>query len=119
MKQEDCTGCGTCVEECPVDAIYLEHGKARINMDNYIRCGKCHDVCPENAVRHDSELIPIEIEANIKKTKQLMRHFGSKKEKIDFLDRMIKHFNKEKRVAEESLEKTKMLREQLVLRNKM
>jgi len=24
IKQEDCVGCETCIEECPVDAIYLE-----------------------------------------------------------------------------------------------
>lgn len=111
VKQEDCTGCGICVEQCPVNAIDLEHDKARINMDDCIRCGKCHDVCPQDAVRHDSELIPIEIEANIQKTKQLMNHFGSTQEKIDFLERMIKHFNKEKKVAEKSLEQTKILRD--------
>ena len=38
-----------------------------------------------------------------------MQHFESKEEKQEFLGRMIKHFNKERVVAEKTLEKVKML----------
>ena len=113
VKKEDCVGCGICVEECPVDAISMENEKAQIDMALCIRCGTCHDVCPEEAVRHDSERIPIEIEANIEYTNRLMQHFGTKEEKREFLGRMIKHFNKEKLVAEKTLERVKMLMEQI------
>jgi ferredoxin len=113
VKEEDCIGCGTCVEECPVDAISMENEKAHIDMALCIRCGTCHDVCPEEAVRHDSERIPIEIEANMEYTNRLMQHFESEEEKREFLGRMIKHFNKEKVVAEKTIGRVKMLREQI------
>ena len=102
-----CTGCGICVEKCPVDTITMEEEKAKINMDECIRCGICHDVCPEQAVRHDSERVPEEIKANIEMTKRFMeaceKYLGSAKEKWKCLERMKKHFNKEKIVAERTI----------------
>jgi formate hydrogenlyase subunit 6/NADH:ubiquinone oxidoreductase subunit I len=92
----------------------MDNEHAEINMDNCIHCGICHDVCPENAVKHDSEKIPDEVEANIAKTKEFMnacvKYLGDDKEKQKCLNRMIKHFNKEKIVAEKTLEKLQMLK---------
>ena len=114
VDNNECTGCGICVEECPVDTIYMQNEKAEINMDNCIRCGRCHEVCPEEAVRHDSEKISDEVEANIARTKDFMnacaKYFGDDKEKQKCLKRMIKHFNKEKIVAEKTLERLQMLK---------
>ena len=105
VKQEDCTGCGICIDECRVNAISMENDTANIHMDACIRCGTCHDVCPQNAVRHDSELIPLDVESNIEHTRKLLQYFEGEEEKRQFLGRMIKHFNKEKIVAEKSIEK--------------
>ncbi|MEA1964629.1 MAG: 4Fe-4S binding protein [Candidatus Aerophobetes bacterium] len=113
IKQEDCNGCGICVEVCPVNVVFMDNEKADIDMDNCIRCGKCHGICPQEAVRHDSERIPVEVEANMEETGKLMQHFRNKKEKREFLERMIKHFNKEKIVAERTLEKIKILKEKI------
>jgi len=88
---------------------FLWKTKKHIDMAFCIRCGTCHDVCPEEAVRHDSEKIPIEIEANMEYTNRLMQNFETKVEKREFLGRMIKHFNKEKVVAEKTIERVKML----------
>ena len=66
-----CTGCGICVEICPVDAISMKEEKAKIDMEICIRCGKCHDVCPQEAVRYDSEKIPLEVKENLEKAKEL------------------------------------------------
>jgi len=114
VDKNECVGCSICVEECPVDTIYMDNEHAEINMDNCIHCGICHDVCPENAVKHDSEKIPVEVEANIDKTKGFMNacaeYLGDAKEKQKCLNRMIKHFNKEKIVAEKTLEKLQMLK---------
>jgi ferredoxin len=92
----------------------LENDKAEINIDNCIRCGICHTVCPENVVKHDSEKILDEVEANIAKTKEFMsacaKYLGDAKEEQKCLERMIRHFNKEKIVAEKTLEKLKMLK---------
>lgn len=107
IDKNKCSGCGICVRECPVSAISMKEGKAKIDMDKCIRCGKCHEVCPKEAVRHDSEKIPQEVEENLEKTKKLMENFETEEEKKAFLGRMIKHFNKEKIVAEKTLEKIK------------
>ena len=107
VDKEKCIGCQACVQVCPVGAIQMKDGKAEIDMDKCIRCGKCHDICPQNAVRHDSEKIPMEVKQNLDNTKQLMKNFKTEEEKKAFLGRMIKHFNKEKTVAEKTIEKIK------------
>ena len=105
VDKNKCNGCGICVSQCPVNVIHMEEGKADIDMNNCIRCGKCHDVCPQEAIRHDSEKIPEEVEENLKKTRELMENFETSEEKKAFLDRMKRHFVKEKRVAEKTIEK--------------
>ena len=107
IDKDKCIGCGICVKQCSVNAISMKEGKAEIDMEKCIRCGKCHDVCPQQAVRHDSEKISFEVEENIKKTKELMKNFDSEEEKKAFLERMIKHFNKEVKVAEKTIKKIK------------
>ncbi len=114
IDKDDCIGCGTCVEECPVDTIHMVNEEAEINMENCIRCGICHDVCPEDAVKHDSDKIPDEVEANVARTKEFMdacaKYLDNEEEKQKCLARMIKHYNKEKIVAKKTLEKLQMLR---------
>ncbi|MDZ7611725.1 MAG: DUF362 domain-containing protein [Candidatus Moranbacteria bacterium] len=63
INQEKCTGCKTCVKNCPAEAISIEEsGKAIIDQEKCIGCVKCVAVCPENAVKLpiksvDSEMI--------------------------------------------------------------
>jgi len=45
-----CTGCGDCVEVCPLEAISLNDDKAVINEDNCTECGLCVDECPNDAI---------------------------------------------------------------------
>ena len=111
VKQEMCTGCSICVDECPVSAMSVDDGKASIDEKNCIRCGHCHDVCPEEAVRHDSERIPEEIEANLQWTRQLLRHFDTDEEKRGLIERMKRYFTKEKKVAEQTIERLNSLGE--------
>ena len=47
---ERCTGCGYCAKHCPVDAIQVVDGKARMDSRKCIRCYCCHELCPEEAV---------------------------------------------------------------------
>jgi len=111
VNENMCVGCGVCVDDCPVGAIALnDDQKAVINEDECIRCGQCHDVCPQEAVRHDSERIPQEVEANLEKTRQLLRHFQSAKQQKDFLERMVRYFNKEKKVAALTVDEITALR---------
>lgn len=46
-----CTGCGTCVDSCPLDLIEVVEGVAVISdPDSCIDCGACVDDCPEGAI---------------------------------------------------------------------
>ncbi len=45
-----CTGCGTCVDVCPVGAITLVDGKALINTSNCANCRVCENECPVGAI---------------------------------------------------------------------
>ena len=46
---EKCTGCGVCVDVCPLEAIKLENEKAVIS-DDCTECGTCIDECPNTAI---------------------------------------------------------------------
>ena len=46
---DDCTACGTCIDECPVDAI-SEGDIYVIDPDLCTDCGACADVCPVEAI---------------------------------------------------------------------
>ncbi len=50
VDKEKCTGCESCVEECPSEAISMEDGKAKVNPEACIDCGVCVDACPEQAI---------------------------------------------------------------------
>jgi len=114
VSEEKCTGCNICVEKCPVDAISMENEKANINMEECIHCGTCHGVCLQEAVRHDSEKIPEDIKSNVEETRKFMelcaKHLGDGKEKDKCLQRMIKYYNKEKIVAEKTVEELEKLK---------
>ena len=109
VNAEMCTGCGTCVEECPVGAITLGEDTARIDDEKCVRCGKCHEVCPVEAVRHDGEHIPQEVEANVQWARTLMNHFKTEQEKAALLERLHRHFNKEMKVLQQTLERLEEL----------
>jgi len=106
VNEDMCVGCGVCVDDCPVGAITLKDDqKAIINEDECVRCGRCHEVCPEEAVRHDSERIPQEVEANVEKTKGLFKHFETPQEQQAFLERMVRYFKKQQKVASLTVDK--------------
>lgn len=109
IDEDKCVGCGICVKECPVEAISMRDDKAEMDMGECIRCGRCHTVCPQEAVRHDSEKIPQEIEENIRWVKKLMKHYETDEDRRGFLKRIVKHFNKEKTVAEKTMEEIRDL----------
>ena len=47
---EKCTGCESCVSECPSEAISMSDEKAVIDEDACIDCGVCVDACPTEAI---------------------------------------------------------------------
>ncbi len=51
IDPEACTGCGTCVERCPTDAIELnDEGIAERDEQSCFGCGVCARFCPEEAI---------------------------------------------------------------------
>jgi electron transfer flavoprotein alpha subunit len=47
---ELCTGCGACVEACPVDAISVRDAKAQIDAEKCVECGVCEGECPTEPI---------------------------------------------------------------------
>jgi Pyruvate/2-oxoacid:ferredoxin oxidoreductase delta subunit len=51
IDADSCTGCGTCVEWCPTDAIILNaEGLAQRDESACLGCGVCSRFCPEEAI---------------------------------------------------------------------
>ena len=50
VDREKCTGCESCVEECPSEAISMIDEKAEIDPDACVDCGVCIDACPAEAI---------------------------------------------------------------------
>ena len=50
VDNEKCTGCETCVSECPSEAITMKDEKAVINAELCVDCGVCVDACPAEAI---------------------------------------------------------------------
>ena len=53
IKESKCTGCGTCVIICPVQAITIIESKAVINRDLCVECNVCYQNadCPGKAIK--------------------------------------------------------------------
>ncbi len=50
IDKEKCTGCETCVNECPASAISIDEEKAKVDKDMCVDCQTCVDVCPSEAI---------------------------------------------------------------------
>ena len=50
VDEETCTGCGTCIEICPMQTIDLVDIIAKVNDSKCIGCGLCAHHCPEEAI---------------------------------------------------------------------
>jgi uncharacterized protein (DUF362 family)/Pyruvate/2-oxoacid:ferredoxin oxidoreductase delta subunit len=47
---ELCTGCGICVEQCPVSALTMNDDLPQVDADTCITCFCCQEICPEKAM---------------------------------------------------------------------
>lgn len=50
VNPETCTGCESCVDSCPSEAIKMENDKALIDVDACVDCAVCVDECPVEAI---------------------------------------------------------------------
>ena len=50
VDAENCTGCESCVESCPVEAIEMKDDLAVVDAETCSECSECVDVCPVEAI---------------------------------------------------------------------
>lgn len=52
IDDEKCTGCGTCVEICPVEVLEIQNEKSvPVNVEECLVCRACEAQCPETAIQ--------------------------------------------------------------------
>ncbi|MCI7097119.1 MAG: 4Fe-4S binding protein [Clostridiales bacterium] len=47
---DSCVKCGSCAEQCPVEAISEGEDKYVIDPDVCVSCGSCAEQCPAEAI---------------------------------------------------------------------
>ncbi|MDI6689912.1 MAG: 4Fe-4S binding protein [Actinomycetota bacterium] len=72
IDPERCTGCGNCIEVCPMQAISIQNEKAVIDTDECAECGLCVDECPNGAIYER------EVESEVER-----REAGTTRSKVD------------------------------------
>lgn len=51
VDADACTGCGSCIDECPAAAISLNDDDiAVVDENECLDCGACEDACPNGAI---------------------------------------------------------------------
>ncbi|MFI3295446.1 MAG: 4Fe-4S binding protein [Rikenellaceae bacterium] len=53
IAEDTCTACGTCIDECPVEAISSGDFYV-IDSASCIDCGACAGVCPVEAIEPEA-----------------------------------------------------------------
>ena len=48
---KSCRDCYRCLRECPVHAITVQEGHARVVAERCLNCGQCVRECPRRAIR--------------------------------------------------------------------
>jgi ferredoxin len=50
VDDEKCAGCGVCEDVCPVEAVRVSDGVARIDQHRCNECEACVEACPNEAI---------------------------------------------------------------------
>jgi len=59
IVSDGCSGCGTCVNNCPSSVYEIKNGKSvPVRVEDCILCRTCESQCPEGAI----QVIEVEIE---------------------------------------------------------
>lgn len=51
VDAELCTGCGTCIEQCPASALSMDGEAPEVDPEKCITCFCCQEMCPETAIK--------------------------------------------------------------------
>ena len=83
VDEENCIGCGQCIERCQVNALKLIEGKCIVS-DRCIGCGVCAIICPENVLSlikrgEEEQILPPETKHDWMEQKSISRN-------VDFSD---------------------------------
>lgn len=88
VDAELCSSCGSCMEWCPVDAIYFrEDDKAYIDSEKCIGCNECRVTCPSGAIDISWETTPALLQE--KMAEYALGALKILKEKIGFVNFLI------------------------------
>ena len=101
IEEEQCIGCGKCVQDCVGHALKLEDGKAAVKRE-CILCGHCAAICPMDAVKiteyESDEMIPYEKErfqldpevyANAVKFRRSVRNYKEQPVEIEKIRKIL------------------------------
>jgi uncharacterized protein (DUF362 family)/NAD-dependent dihydropyrimidine dehydrogenase PreA subunit len=50
VDPKSCTGCGTCIEQCPASALSMSDKLPQVDTSICITCFCCQEICPEKAI---------------------------------------------------------------------
>ena len=67
-QETNCKDCHRCLRSCPVKAIGIRQGRARVIDEKCILCGKCVTDCPQHAKQVSSQLETVKDAINSNKT---------------------------------------------------
>ena len=51
IKGDECSGCGVCIDRCPVHALEMRGDVAVVNEERCLGCGVCVEPCPSAAIK--------------------------------------------------------------------
>ncbi|MGB9694307.1 MAG: 4Fe-4S binding protein [Fervidobacterium sp.] len=64
VDKDLCTACGTCVDVCPFNALFIVDGTSVTDWEKCMGCGVCVERCPNGAkslVRDERKGVPLNV----------------------------------------------------------
>lgn len=50
INTDNCSGCTSCINACPVEAIQKKDNKIQIDANECVDCATCWRICPEHCI---------------------------------------------------------------------
>ena len=106
FDEDECNGCKKCsvIEACPVNAVSLEEGVAKIDPDTCINCGRCVGKCHFDALDEGKPGFKIYIGGRwgkkVAQGRALGKIFETKEEALDVVEKAILLFREQGKTGE-------------------